>query len=71
MNYCKSKKRDQKVAEHEAKYRVDAEKMDISQLTKAISKLEKQMLSHAKNLEFEEAAAARNEINRLREMSLR
>ena len=37
----------------------------------AIAKLEKQMLAHAKNLEFEEAAAARNEIARLRELSLR
>jgi len=63
----KSKKRDQKVAESRGKYRVNIDEMSLDQMTKAIKQLEKQMLDHAKNLEFEEAAAVRDEIRRIRE----
>ena len=35
---------------------------------KLISALEREMLEHAKNLEFEQAAAIRDEIERIREI---
>ncbi|MCF6288882.1 MAG: excinuclease ABC subunit UvrB [Proteobacteria bacterium] len=51
-----------KVAENSAEYNINNPK----QLSKLIAKLEKQMFSHAKNLEFEQAAAIRNEIERIK-----
>ncbi len=47
-----------KVAESEGKYNVNSPK----DLAKLITKLEKQMFAHAKNLEFEEATKLRDEI---------
>jgi excinuclease ABC subunit B len=67
----KSKKREQKVAESRGKYSVNIEEMTLEQMAKAIQKLEKQMLQHAKNLEFEEAAAVRDEIARVRERAFK
>ena len=53
-----------KVAEPKAKrYQADA-----AQLSHDIDKLEKQMHEHARNLEFEQAAALRDEVKRLREL---
>lgn len=49
------------VAEHQAKY----EKMSPKQLAKKIKNLEAQMLEHARNLEFEEAARVRDELHHL------
>jgi len=63
----KKKKHDQKVAENRGKYRVNIDEMSLDQMTKTIQKLEKQMLEHAKNLEFEEASAIRDEVARIRE----
>jgi excinuclease ABC subunit B len=63
----KSRKREQKVAETRGKYRVNLEEMTLEQMTKTIQQLEKQMLQHAKDLEFEQAAAVRDEIARVRE----
>ncbi len=45
---------------------VDYAVMDEKALAKAIRKLEKAMQDHARNLEFEKAAAARDELFRLR-----
>jgi excinuclease ABC subunit B len=63
----KKKKHDQKVAENRGKYRVNIDEMSLDQMTKTIQKLEKKMLEHAKNLEFEEASAIRDEVVRIRE----
>jgi excinuclease ABC subunit B len=63
----KGKKREQKVAESRGKYRINIDEMSLDQMTKAIHKLEKQMIQHAKDLEFEQAAAIRDEIARVRE----
>jgi len=52
-----------RVAEPGADYAVMSEKA----LAKAIKRLEKEMLEHARNLEFEQAAAARDELFRLRQ----
>ena len=49
-----------------AEERVRYEAMDEKSLAKAIRQIEKRMQEHAKNLEFEEAAAARDELSRLR-----
>lgn len=63
----KSRKRDLKVAESRGKYRVNVDEMSLDQMTKAIQKLEKLMIEHAKNLEFEDAAAIRDELLRIRQ----
>ncbi|AUN94355.1 excinuclease ABC subunit UvrB [Pseudazoarcus pumilus] len=47
--------------------RVDYALLDERALSKAIKKLEKAMQEHARNLEFEQAAAARDELFRLRQ----
>ncbi|HRP94907.1 MAG TPA: helicase-related protein, partial [Rhodocyclaceae bacterium] len=47
--------------------RTDYATLDEKALAKAIRKLEKEMQEHARNLEFEQAAAARDELFRLRE----
>src|SRR4051812_15092218 len=51
-----------KVAEEEARYEAMSEK----QIAREIKALEKKMLEHAKNLEFEEAAGARNRLAELK-----
>jgi len=57
--------RDVMHAEQEAaKYEAMSEK----QVSKEIKRIEKQMHDHAKNLEFEKAAQARDELRRLKEM---
>ncbi len=52
-------------AQNSAKYGQLSEK----QLAKEIRQLEKQMLAHAKNLEFEQAAQARDQLARLRQQA--
>ncbi|GHT98238.1 UvrABC system protein B [Betaproteobacteria bacterium] len=46
--------------------RIDYATLDEKALARAIKKLEKEMQEHARNLEFEKAAAARDELFRLR-----
>ena len=41
--------------------------MDEKQLTREIKRLEKDMLEHAKNLEFEKAATTRDSLFRAKE----
>ncbi len=61
-----SKRPTRKVAEQKARYA----KMTPEQLFRKIAKIEKQMLTHARNLEFEEAARLRDEIALMRESGL-
>jgi excinuclease ABC subunit B len=49
-----------------AQVRARYDAMSEVQLAKELRQLEKQMLAAAKNLEFEQAAAYRDEINRLK-----
>jgi excinuclease ABC subunit B len=56
--------RELKAAQQQASYSAMSEK----QLTKEIKRLEKEMGDYARNLEFEKAAAARDEMFRLKEM---
>ena len=51
------------VASKQAQYEVMSEK----ELSREIRKLEKQMADYAKNLEFEKAAKARDQLHLLRE----
>ncbi len=60
---AKSRKKFSDVAEEKADYRA----MTPNKALKEITKLEKQMYKFAKNLEFEEAAAARDKISKIRE----
>ena len=53
---------DRKAAQAEARYEAMSEK----QLAREIRSLEKQMIEHAKNLEFEQAAAARDRLTELK-----
>ena len=43
---------------------------DDKALAREIRRLEKQMMDHARNLEFEQAAAARDALKRLKERAL-
>jgi excinuclease ABC subunit B len=56
----------QKVAEEKATYQA----MTPRQLSNAIEKLEKQMYQHSRNLEFEEAAHVRDEIERIKQLAM-
>jgi excinuclease ABC subunit B len=51
----------------EAQVRAKFEDMSEKQLSKEIKRLEKQMMDHAKNLEFEKAAQTRDQLSLLRE----
>ena len=51
------------VAEEAAEY----ESMSATRLGKVIARFEKQMFEHAKNLEFEEAAALRDKIDAIKD----
>jgi len=57
--------RELKAAQEAARYEVMSEK----ELSREIRRLEKAMQEHAKNLEFEEAAAARDELFRIQRMA--
>ena len=57
---------DVKSAKGVAEARADYATMDEKTLARAIKKLEKEMQEHARNLEFEKAAAARDELFKLR-----
>jgi excinuclease ABC subunit B len=59
-------RRKRRVAEDGAHY----DQMTPEQLMKRASKLEKKMLRHARDLEFEDAARLRDEIRYIREEAL-
>ena len=56
--------KDKKVAESPSKY----EAMSPAEVAREIKALETKMMEHAKNLEFEDAAATRDRIHQLREL---
>jgi excinuclease ABC subunit B len=62
---AKSKSRSNRVADRKADYRRRA--MAPAEIEKEIVRLEKRMYQHARDLEFEAAAATRDEIHALRE----
>ncbi|WP_211831072.1 excinuclease ABC subunit UvrB [Kistimonas asteriae] len=64
-------KQTRKAAEVPPDQRMDTSAMDPKQMAKELKALEQQMFEHAKNLEFEEAAAVRDRINQLKEHVLK
>lgn len=50
--------------------KADYQAMSVGDIDKKVKALEEQMFEHAKNLEFEQAAAVRDEINQLRQVQL-
>ena len=56
----------QKVAEERALYQA----MTPKQLTKTITQLENKMYQHSRDLEFEEAAGVRDELERIKELAM-
>lgn len=56
-----------KVAEKKKDYALEVQKMSPQQLTKLLKELEEQMIQHAKDLEFEEAAKTRDRIKEIKE----
>ena len=48
----------------------DVADMDEKALAREIKRLEKQMLEHARNLEFEQAARVRDQLARLKDLVL-
>jgi len=61
---------DKNVAQKRAEYFVDTSNLSAKGLIKQIKVLEEKMIMHSKNLEFEEAAAIRDEVARLRVLSV-
>jgi len=61
--YSSAAREQMEVAEEAAKYEAMSEK----QISKEIKRLEKLMLDHAKNLEFEKAAQVRDQLHHLKE----
>ena len=55
-----------KVAEEMRQY----DKLSVKQLNSKLQKLESQMYEHARNLEFEEAAQIRDQMDQMRRMGL-
>ena len=56
----------QKVAEEKASYQA----MTPKQLSKTMEQLEKKMFEHSRNLEFEEAAQVRDELERIKQLAM-
>jgi excinuclease ABC subunit B len=68
--YSTAKKRQlAKVAEPEARYQVDPASMSAKQLQRTIKQLEKTMLNHAHNLEFEQAAQIRDQLQAIKKQA--
>jgi excinuclease ABC subunit B len=51
----------------EFRAQIQAKSMTPAQLSKEIARLEQQMYTHAKNLEFEAAAATRDQVQKLKQ----
>ena len=60
-----------KAAEMRPDRSMDPDTMDPKQMARKLKALERQMFEHARNLEFEEAAAVRDTINKLKESVLK
>ena len=61
--------RDRKVAEERAAYSAEVANLSPKALARKLEQLEAQMLQHAKNLEFEEAAKLRDQVAELKQLA--
>ena len=68
--YSEKSDRQAQQARERAAARREVEEMSEKDLAREIKRLEKQMLEHARNLEFEQAAQARDQLARLRQRVL-
>jgi len=59
---ARGKGKARKVAESRAAFALDVEQLTPAALSRKLKQMETQMLEHAKNLEFEEAAALRDQL---------
>ncbi len=61
--------KDRKVAEERAAYSAEVANLSPKALARKLEQLEAQMLAHAKNLEFEEAAKLRDQVAELKQLA--
>ncbi len=61
--------RAKKVAEARLSYAAEVENLTPVALARKLKKMEEQMYAHAKNLEFEEAAALRDEVTQIKQLA--
>ena len=67
--YSEKAGKDAERLEQEALQRARAEDMSEKDMAREIKRLEKQMLEHARNLEFEQAARVRDQLTRLKDLA--
>ncbi len=67
--YSEKAGKDAERLEQEALQRAKAEDMSEKDMAREIKRLEKQMLEHARNLEFEQAARVRDQLTRLKDLA--
>ncbi|HKK23793.1 MAG TPA: excinuclease ABC subunit UvrB [Pseudohaliea sp.] len=65
----KARAKGRKVAEDTLSYSADLQNLSPAALARKLETLEKQMHEHAKNLEFEEAAALRDQVAELKQLA--
>jgi excinuclease ABC subunit B len=61
--------RERKVAEQTAAYSAEVAKLTPAALSRKLADLEAKMVEHAKNLEFEEAAALRDQVAEIKQLA--
>ena len=66
---ARGKGRTRKVADSRAAYAVDVENLTPAALARKLKQMEAQMLEHAKNLEFEEAALLRDQLAEVKQQA--
>ena len=67
--YSEKAGKDAERLEQEAIQRAQVEDMSEKDVAREIKRLEKQMLEHARNLEFEQAARVRDQLTRLKDQA--
>ena len=65
----RGKAKAKKVADQRLSYSSDIANLDPKALARKLEQMEKQMLEHAKNLEFEEAAALRDQVAEIKQLA--
>ena len=65
----RGKSKAQKVAEERESYTADVAKLSPAALSRKLKQLEAKMFEHAKNLEFEEAAALRDQVTEIKQLA--
>ena len=61
--------KERRIAEEHAAFSEDVAKLTPAALARKIDKMETQMVEHAKNLEFEEAARLRDQVTQIKQLA--